>query len=105
VPADGALNGPGDARAIPFDGAAILDRPGLWRAADGRLTAAAIPAIESDLRQRPAPGGSEAVRTAQAAADSAGSSPLWQWLLLAAVLLLAVEQVIAGGPRRAKSGA
>ena len=103
VPADGALNGPADARAIPFDGAAILDRPGLWRAADGRLTAAAIPAIESDLRQRPAPSGSEAVHSAQAAADSAGSSPLWHWLLLLGVLLLTVEQVIAGGPRRATS--
>lgn len=101
VQADGALSGPDNARAVPFDGAAILDRPGLWRAGDGRLTAAAIPAIESDLRQRPAPGGSEAVRSAQAAADSAGSSPLWHWLLLIGVALLVIEQLVAGGPRRA----
>ena len=93
-----ALLRPDGAPAPLFDGSCQLDRPGLWH--DGeRLIAAAIPALESDLRPYPAPAGAEAPRDATHAAAAAGSSPLWPWLLLGGLLLLALEQLVAGGRR------
>jgi Aerotolerance regulator N-terminal len=91
-----------DGSAAPlFDGSCILDRPGLWHD-DERLVAAAIPALESDLRVIAPPGGAEAQTDAAGAARAAGTRPLWHWLLLGGVLLLALEQLVAGGRRQGR---
>jgi hypothetical protein len=91
----------GDGRLVPVvDGACRLDLPGLYRA-EGRLVAAAIPGRESDLRVVPAVGDRRApVSDAAAAIAGASTTPLWQWLLLTALVLAGVELLVAGRPGR-----
>ncbi len=82
------------------DGAVRLDRPGFWTV-DARVVAAAIPAGEADLR--PLPGADRPAETPAAVAAATAGTPLWPWLLVAALVVMATEALIAGGtPRRAR---
>jgi hypothetical protein len=97
----------GEGHLIPVvDGACRLDAPGLYRS-ESRLVAAAIPAIESDLRQVPPPLGGERTRAGDAASAIADATtrPFWHWLLVTAVILVIVESLLAGALRRSERSA
>jgi hypothetical protein len=78
------------------DGHARLPRPGLFRQDGGALVGAAVPALESDLRQLDAAVLELPVTTAQTATSDTTRTPLWPWLLVAALAALAAEIVLAG---------
>lgn len=85
-----------DERLIPVvDGACRLDQPGLYRAGE-RLIAAAIPGLESDLRQVPPPVGGERARAGDGSAIIAAATPqpLWHWLLMLAIVALIGESAL-----------
>jgi hypothetical protein len=85
--------------AVPApDGRARLERPGLYRAPGGALVAAAIPASESNLRPLD-PALYRLTAHRLGAAPAIEPSPLWPWLLAAALVLFAVEMLIARGVR------
>jgi hypothetical protein len=76
------------------------DAPGLWRDATGAAFAAVVPGRESDLRPfDPRLMSLESTRAGDAAA-LAGGAPLWPWLIVAALLILGIEMLLAGGVRR-----
>ena len=91
-----------DGRMIPVvDGACQLDAPGLYRAGE-RLIAAAIPGVESDLRRVPVPSVGERTRSGDGDTiiASAAPQPLWHWLLVGALVLLALESALTLTRRR-----
>jgi hypothetical protein len=89
-----------DGHLVPvIDGACSLMSPGLYRANE-RLIAAAIPGLESDLRQVPPPVGSERTSDGATAIAAAATQPLWHWLLVAALGALLVESLLTGALRR-----
>lgn len=97
VPAEAALVDAAGRTLPVVDGAVLLDRPGIYRAAGGALAAAAVPALESDLR-RLDPGRLDLVASDVRAAQSAARlAPLWPWLLVIAALALGLELLLAGG--------
>ena len=91
-----------DGRLIPvIDGACSVAEPGLYRAGE-RLIAAAIPGLESDLRQVPPPLGGERTRSSDGATaiTAAATQPLWHWLLVLALGALLTESLLIGAWRR-----
>lgn len=84
-----------------IDGACTVAEPGLYRAGE-RLFAAAIPGIESDLRQVPPPLGGERTRASDGAGAiaAAATRPLWHWLLVTALLLLVAESLLTAARGR-----
>ncbi len=91
-----------DGRLIPvIDGACGLVEPGLYRAGE-RLIAAAIPGLESDLRLVSPPPGGERTRISDGdgAIAAAATRPLWQWLLVLAMVLVLSESLLTGAWRR-----
>ncbi len=96
-----------DGRLIPvIDGACSLVEPGLYRVGE-RLIAAAIPGLESDLRQAPPPLSGERTRSSDGATAiaAAATQPLWHWLLLLALGALLTESLLIGVWRRAEQRA
>ncbi|HEX3134621.1 MAG TPA: hypothetical protein VHX44_13705, partial [Planctomycetota bacterium] len=96
-----------DGRLIPVvDGACRMDEPGLYRS-PGRLVAAAIPALESDLRLVPPALGGERTQSGDGAAmiAAAVTRPIWHWLLVAALVLLVGESLLCGALRRRERAA
>ena len=99
----GRASNPEGKPATILEGAVRLDRPGLWRIDDLPL-AVAIPAGESDLTQMPAGPGTEVAADPRQAISQLRDEPLWNWALLAALTLFAIELTLAGGlPRKARS--
>jgi hypothetical protein len=87
-----------DGRMLPLiDGRVRLDHPGLFRAPGGALEAAAIPALESDLRRLDPALLKIQAASAERSADAATVTPLWPWLLGMVMLALVGESLLAGG--------
>jgi hypothetical protein len=100
VSVDGQWEGPqGQALAV-VDGHIRLEVPGIYRRTGGELIAAAIPSVESDLKQvDPAVLGLRQ-HAADAALTATATTPLWPWALVFMLMALGIESLIAGGLRR-----
>jgi len=79
------------------DGRTTIPTPGLWQDSDGRLVAAGLPALESDLRQLDAARLGLEVRNAQGALTAVRTAPWWAMLLGSVLGLLTLEILCAGG--------
>jgi hypothetical protein len=105
-------------RSVPVvDGVCVLKEPGIYRAENYSNTptnnsknpremmdmvAVAIPHVEGDVRHVPMPVGADGV-AAEEAVLMARTVPLWSWILVTVLLLLAAESLIAGGIRKTRS--
>jgi Aerotolerance regulator N-terminal len=94
------LIGPDQRSVANVGGVVRLSVPGIYRKTGGEIIAAAIPTLESDLRQIDP----QALGFAQTNRDKvlteAISTPLWSWLLSAALIMLCVEMALMGGVRK-----
>lgn len=97
VAIDAAVEGP-DGRGIAVvDGRVRLHHLGVYRLAGGKLLAAAVPGLESDLTPLdPKVLGLER-SAASDALDATRTTPLWPWLLALVALALTAELALAGG--------
>jgi hypothetical protein len=97
VPVSAPVSDPAGHVLAADHGRIRLDRPGLYRVQGGALIAAAIPALESDLRRLdPALLNLSAV-SVERLSTAAASTPLWPGLLVLLAAALATELLLAGG--------
>ena len=83
----------GSALAV-LDGRVRLEAPGVFRALGGKLAAAAVPALESDLRPIDPGILGLSSRSADGATRLVERRPLWPWLLALAACCLLVEGLL-----------